>query len=252
MYLKKDSIDQDGIVLNSNLEPNQNQWCFSYFACSELANFNEKAAMLLQAQWNVGDIISISFLDGEKDIRKRVEEVAKEWVSPGMANLKFQFREDTNDTDIRISFRSPGSWSALGTTCKNVAKDKQTMNLGWLDDDSTDSELYRTVLHEFGHALGLIHEHMSPADGRIQWNEEQVIRDLSGPPNNWSKSVIFNNMFKTFDEDALRTSHLDCESIMMYPIPAKWTLNGFNVGLNTKLSELDKKFIKETYPGNNP
>jgi len=41
---------------------------------------------------------------------------------------------------------------------------------------------------------------------------------------------------------------LDKNSIMMYPIPAKWTTNGFTVGLNNNLSETDKAFIRQQYP----
>jgi hypothetical protein len=55
------------------------------------------------------------------------------------------------------------------------------------------------VLHEFGHALGLVHEHQHPAGG-IQWNRPQVLRDLSGPPNNWPLDVIEQNVFKPFEE----------------------------------------------------
>jgi hypothetical protein len=39
-------------------------------------------------------------------------------------------------------------------------------------------------VHEFGHALGLIHEHQNP-NRAIQWNRDAVINDLQGPPNNW-------------------------------------------------------------------
>jgi hypothetical protein len=35
----------------------------------------------------------------------------------------------------------------------------------------------------------------------------------------------------------------------MYPIPTKWTMDGFNVGLNTALSKTDREFIKDIYPG---
>ena len=47
------------------------------------------------------------------------------------------------------------------------------MNYGWLTPDSDDDELRRVVLHEFGHALGLIHEHQNP-EGGIEWNEPAV------------------------------------------------------------------------------
>jgi len=40
----------------------------------------------------------------------------------------------------------------------------------------------------------------------------------------------------------------DPESIMLYPIPAHWTKNGFSSGLNTDLSPKDRKFIRQEYP----
>ena len=40
------------------------------------------------------------------------------------------------------------------------------MNLGFVDRS--------TVLHEFGHSLGLIHEHQSPFKGGFEWNKEEV------------------------------------------------------------------------------
>ena len=40
------------------------------------------------------------------------------------------------------------------------------MNLGFVDRP--------TVLHEFGHALGLIHEHQSPFKGGFEWDREEV------------------------------------------------------------------------------
>ena len=39
------------------------------------------------------------------------------------------------------------------------------MNYGWIDADSPEEELRSVVLHEFGHALGLIHEHQNPLSG---------------------------------------------------------------------------------------
>ena len=44
------------------------------------------------------------------------------------------------------------------------------MNLGFIDRG--------TILHEFGHALGLIHEHQSPASGGFEWDREEVLSPL--------------------------------------------------------------------------
>ncbi len=121
------------------------------------------------------------------------------------------------------------------------------MNFGWLTTESTDAEVQRVVLHEFGHALGLIHEHQNPAQG-IQWNRDAVMRDLSGPPNNWDLATIEHNMFEPYAADETNFTATDPASIMMYPIPASWTTDGFSVGLNSALSDTDKWFVNAEYP----
>lgn len=68
------------------------------------------------------------------------------------------------------------SWSALGTDAlKKVWFPSETMNFGWLQDDTPDDEYSRVVTHEFGHELGCIHEHQNPAV-EIPWNKDAVYR----------------------------------------------------------------------------
>ncbi len=55
-------------------------------------------------------------------------------------------------------------------------------------------------------------------------------------------------MFEPYRQEETNFTKLDPESIMMYPIPTRWTRNGFSVGLNSRLSKLDKEFIQESYP----
>jgi hypothetical protein len=225
---------------------NTNQWCFSWVAPRPGAAGTDRAALVREARWTPGDVITISFLDGDSEVQGRVRDVAGQWTGPGMANLTLDFRRDT-DTLIRISFAYDGSWSTIGTTCRQVTnRQEPTMNYGWLDRSSPDDELERVVLHEFGHALGLIHEHQNPAGG-INWDRAAVMRDLSGPPNNWSPDVIEQNMFRPYDAEESNFTGLDPASIMMYPIPASWTTDGFSIGLNAGLSEQDKTFIRQQY-----
>ena len=44
------------------------------------------------------------------------------------------------------------------------------------------------------------------------------------------------------------TLRLDTASIIIYPIPACWTEDGFTVGWNKALSQADKQFIGQQYP----
>ncbi len=222
------------------------QWCFAWDAVAPAISGKTRAVAPKMSLWRAGDAISISFLDGDKRLKARVEQAARQWVGPAMANLDFVFQKKT-DSLIRISFKSRGSWSAVGTTCKNVDKSKPTMNLGWLSASTEDEEVERVVLHEFGHALGLIHEHQHPK-GKIKWNEAQVASDLAGPPQFWTTEQIQRNMFQAFTAKLTNFSKFDKDSIMLYPIPAKWTTNGFSTPPNRKLSNTDIAFIRALYP----
>ena len=223
------------------------QWCFAWHAPRIGEAGRDRAALTKAAKWTPGDTITVSFLDGDPGVQEKVKAVAKSWTTPDLARLAFDFRKNTTKTLIRISFKFAGSWSVIGNTCKQITDITQpTMNYGWLKPTSTDEEIRRVVLHEFGHALGLIHEHQNPAGG-IQWNRDAVTRDLSGPPNNWSTDVIEHNMFETHKANETNFTATDKDSIMMYPIPKNWTKNGFTVGLNTKLSANDRKFIHAQY-----
>ena len=208
---------------------------------------NMKAALLKEYQWPSGAAITVRFLEGDPGLQERVEAVSKEWTGSGMANLRLRFIKN-GDADIRIGFvQGDGSWSYLGTYCRTIDKTSPTMNYGWLTPASSDDELRRVVLHEFGHALGLIHEHQNP-DQPIQWNKPAVRRDLGGPPNNWDDATIESNMFKKYAPGELIGTELDPTSIMMYPIPKAWTLNGFSADLNKDLSPKDRQLICEAYP----
>ena len=224
---------------------NDHKWCFAWFAAKPPTTGQERAALVEASKWPEGAVISISFLDGSDEQKALVRTFADEW--PKHANLTFSWME-APDTDIRISFLHKGSWSVIGTTAKSVTpKDGPTMNFGWLTPGVSDEEARSVVLHEFGHALGLVHEHQNPV-GKIKWNKEAVIADLSGPPNGWNADTIERNMFEEYPSNEIAGTKLDWHSIMMYPIPEGWTTDGTSAGFNADLSAEDKAFIAKQYP----
>lgn len=217
-------------------------------ADAQKALAGRRAALLNEFRWPTGTVVKIIFLEGDESLRQRVRDVGQRWSGPSMANLTMNF-VPSGEADVRIAFRpGAGSWSYIGTFCRSIPKDKPTMNFGWLTPESTDDEVRRVVLHEFGHALGLIHEHQNP-NKPIDWNKAAVRRDLSGPPNNWDDATIQHNIFDQYDPKKLTSTPLDPVSIMMYPIPKSWTLDGFSAGLNSDLSAMDKQLIHQCYPG---
>lgn len=199
--------------------------------------------------WPPGSILRISFLDGEAVVQKQVREVAKEWTRH--ANIQFDFTPDLEpEAHIRISFRARGSWSAVGRDALNEAlfpKGTPTMNYGWLTPASL-LEDYSVVLHEFGHALGLVHEHQSPGSA-ICWNRNAVIKDLLAAPNYWDLATIEHNVLNKYENVTItQYTQFDPKSIMLYTFPSHWTLDGMEFPENKVLSETDITFIKQQYP----
>lgn len=201
-------------------------------------------ALLTGKRWKNGRTLRVRFLDGVPAVQAKVEQYAQAWAPH--ANIKLVFGSDP-DAEIRISFLQEGSWSYIGTDTLTIPKDEPTMNFGWLDEQSTDEEFSRVVTHEFGHALGCIHEHQNPA-AAIPWNKDAVYAYYMGEPNNWSKEEVDFNLFERYAADITNFSAFDPKSIMLYPIPKQFTIGGFEVGWNTVLSDTDKVFMASIYP----
>lgn len=204
-----------------------------------------RAAVLNEARWPIGSVVTVKFLEGDLKLRQRVREVAKKWLKI-TSNIEFVF-VDAGPAEIRIAFQQGnGSWSYLGRACQEVADEEPTMNFGWLAPESSDLEVQRVVLHEFGHALGLIHEHQNPKGG-IRWRHDVVRAELSGFPNYWSDEIIEVNMFAQSAMSDVTATQIDPKSIMMYMIPGTWTEDGFSADQNDDLSPQDIELVRSIY-----
>ena len=207
-----------------------------------------RMAIVTLKTWPNGSALKCRFLDGDAKQRKKVEQKAHMWEQ--YANISFKFVR-TTDEQIRISFSAdPGSWSAVGTDAlveRYFPKHEPTMNFGWLRDDTDDAEYERVVVHEFGHALGAIHEHQQPR-ATLKWNVPEVYRVFSGPPNSGSKEDIDFNILQRYSKTQTNSTSFDRRSIMLYAFPGSLFTDGKGTPTNTALSSRDESFIAKMYP----
>ena len=182
--------------------------------------------------WMNGSTLRVRFMSGTAAQQAIARKEAGWWGE--VANLKFEFN-NAPDAEIRITFDpGDGAWSYIGTDCRGIPLNEATMNLGFLDGG--------TAAHEFGHAIGLAHEHQNPAGG-IQWNEEVVLREMAKSPNFWDAQTTRHNILRKYTADQLNGTAFDRDSIMLYFFPANWTLNGIATKANSTLSQIDRQFI---------
>lgn len=192
--------------------------------------------------------------------------------------------DDTNyAADIRIGFEDgQGFWSMIGTDATSewlVPPGAASMNLEGLHGYSPMPKGWRsTIYHEFGHALGLQHEHQHPTSEcgnalrleddegyQLTLNEGDravpdpdgkrpgVLTQLEHAPNYWSRRDAEHNLRQLRKTKDLAVVDFDPDSIMRYEFAAEWYRDDapqecLPTGLRpTKPSPVDFAMVAATY-----
>ncbi len=148
-----------------------------------------------------------------------------------------------------------GSWSYVGQDCHTIQPQDATMNLAWvLPSGAVATQNERAViLHEFGHVLGLLHEHQSPAHGGTAVVNVQAALDMYRTGQHWPDQQIYDQVINVYKmKDVSNFSEVDTKSIMHYPQPKELTGLKEDIGYNKELSDLDKAYMVLQYPRDTP
>ncbi|MGF6287833.1 M12 family metallopeptidase [Pseudomonas silensiensis] len=193
--------------------------------------------------WANGRTLKIAFIDGPDNARKqKIINAAKQWLPH--INLTFDFVEGL-EGDIRIATKNNDNSSMLGTDALLIHPDWPTMNLG-VKPEHEDFDVI--VTHEFGHALGAMHEHQHP-EANIPWDKPKVYAFYQNREMNpLTKEQVDRNLFQPFDTiEAIYTPY-DRKSIMHHPVANTLTLGDWEIPINRKISKKDKRLMKLLYP----
>ncbi|UPK71384.1 M12 family metallopeptidase [Chitinophaga filiformis] len=226
------------------------RWCTEMFPSQAADSFTieKMQAGVLTAykwKWQLGQPkrITVRFNDGIPAIQDRIKTIAAKWEP--FVGAKFVYVPSSQEADIKISFQQRGaSWSRIGTDSKGHSP---SMNFGWLEEETVDSLFEQVVLHEFGHAIGLVHEHQLPNGNPIKWNVDSVYAYYLNYPNYWTVQCVKDNIFFRYQRNQLNAGMFDPTSIMMYEIPARFTTNGYSTPINVRLSPEDKRLVSDVY-----
>lgn len=161
-------------------------------------------------------------------------------------NLNLRFVEG-NEGIIRITDETEaldrkGHWSALGTDALLIPSHLPTMQIHRrLRESAPDL----TVLHMFGHALGLEHAHQHP-DANIDWHLPNLYKGYG--EIGFSKVDIQEYILPKRESTYTQLVPYDKLSIMHFPFPEEVIFNDIKYSYNIELSDGDKQAARSIYP----
>ena len=210
--------------------------------------------------------LRVCFLDGSQALRDVVARVASEWEAESNSiNLDFgkpgkrrTCQPDAGkEMQIRVSFKTEGYWSVIGQgSVVFAAQNEPSLSLGGfmkVTPDKLSNYEIGTIRHEFGHALGIEHEHQNPKGGcDNEYNWKRVYTYLEGPPNKWPRETIDFNLRQATGED-LQLTKFDRKSVMLYHFPPDFYRKGaksrcFVSKDNEQISAGDRALAAIMYP----
>ena len=223
------------------------------YICTEMGPFDETSSKggMMSANgfgnnfWPKNQVLTISLMDTSSskklmNIRlNKIKRAISAWEQCCSIKFKFLLHNNRNAL-IRITFIRGGSLTVVGKYNAKIKPYKATMNLGNIDENENDDE--GTIKHEFGHVLGLCHEHQHP-DAKIKWNLNELYKYYR--KCGWNKEKVDINIVHRYTHNQVTETDYDPKSIMHYEFTS--IIAGKKYKRNEKLSYLDKKFVNEIY-----
>ncbi len=209
-------------------------------------------------QWPSGAELRVCFLDPMSSFPDSLALLLREatdvWSRHSGVTFEFLGPCPPDDyVEVRVSFSRPGYWALIGTDsiqAEITGPGEPSINLQ-KPAGHQDEEWFRALaLHNFGHVLGLMHEHQSPAgncEEEYRWEDDSgynptldesgvfksdasgrfpgIYTFLGGQANAWPRQTVDLNLRELEGDSSLFTEY-DSGSIMHYAFPPHFFLAG--------------------------
>ncbi|HEX5103981.1 MAG TPA: M12 family metallopeptidase [Pirellulaceae bacterium] len=180
------------------------------------------------------------------NLADRIIEHARTWTKH--IDLKFDVVHDPARAVVRVRCsRLVGHASHIGSDGLRVPVNQETMTLGFSDlIDFEKQPKYNefVVLHEVGHALGLIHEH-NRGDAALDFDRGRTIAYFA--TRGLNAAQVQYNIFDRWTKPLVKFSEYDPKSIMHYMFPKEIMRSGQGTAQNFELSPNDIRMAQEMY-----
>lgn len=200
--------------------------------------------------WPKGQVLTIKFMEGVSElIRKKIRPHINKWRAH--VNLDIKYVKDYENAEVRIeviSNKNVPSKTFTGTDAKHFQKNQNmsTMLLTGISNNTPQDIVAFTVLHEFGHALGLVHAHQEP-DAKIPWKKADIVYRYFREKFSMSDIETDMNYLNTYSRDNLVTNGYTPYSVMHSYIPAELVTDHKERLANSQLSSKDIAIVKQIY-----
>lgn len=270
---------QDPMEAQEPMEALPEHLIYLYSATPNTAPADSQRQLYANRKWEPGRQLKVCLFGGNDVVATLIRQAAGEWNNYGNFKLDFGpaggwyncLSPQGGYFQIRIGFSSQGYWSAVGNDSEmRLDALAPSMNLEGFNRLYSPSTMQAvevlakarpyhvaTIKHEFGHALGLLHELQNPTlncHDEIKWDGPgSAFEYFKGPPNFWTEDQVRRNLgFIQQTDPDFNPGDPDPKSIMMYSLPAKIFKRGnaspCYVGVNFEISEKDKAIVRQIYP----
>ena len=201
-------------------------------------------------------MLDVLFISGSTENQNYVRKFAPEWSE--YANVDFIFHTSRNTAekiDIMLEIQEVDESKGLGGRSyigsdSRLKSDQNSPSMHLYFSSSTDTATKKgLILHEFGHALGLVHEHQHP-ERNFEYDLEAILKYCEDQM--WSESECYKHKIDKFESLAYDYFTYDPRSIMHYQMHDNYIKSSEDPEIFKYvrgLSLLDKIAISQIYPG---